>query len=121
MTNSISYYNSKLDSVGAGKLFNIIKFPDNYMLIILYVLSLLLIPITTGYFIMPSVLLIIGLYEYRSVERVRIKILESCLVDEIMAYNDLKDNGVSKEFIHDSICITNSDRDYFFSDALHNS
>jgi hypothetical protein len=121
MKNSIDYYNIKLDSVSAGRLFSVIKFPDNRMFIILYALSLLSISIITGYFIISAILLIIGLREYHSVGKTRIKILESCLVDEIMASNDLKDNGVSKEFIHDSPHITDSDRDYFFSDALYNS
>ena len=120
MKDSIDYYNIKLDSIKEGMLFNIVKFPRNAILVISYIMILLLILFITGSFIISSVLLFGGLYEYRSVKRTRIKILESCLVDEIMAQDDLKSNGINEEFMHDPLYITDSDRDYFFSDALYN-
>lgn len=121
MKNSISYYNSKLDSVSIGRLFNILKFPNinPTVLIISSLFMTLLLSVVTGAIVLFTILLLVLLFEYYSVRSTRIKLLDVCLVDEILLTDDFEVNGKSKEFPDDPVYVTEADREYIFSDAVY--
>lgn len=121
MKNSIKFYNSKLDSTPSGMLFSSIKFPNISPIILISTLSVvgLLLSLVTGLVWFFSILIMVALLEYYSVRSFRIKVMDVCLVGEIMLEDDFKTNGIDTEFPDDPNYVTESDRDYLFSDAIY--
>lgn len=121
MKDSISYYNGKLDSVPMGRLFSIFRFPNinPTALIISSLLMSLLLSVVTGAIVLFTILLLILLFEYYSVRSTRIKLLDVCLVDEILLIDDFSVNGKNHEFPDDPVYVTEADREYIFSDAVY--
>jgi hypothetical protein len=121
MKDSIKYYNSKLNELSSGRLFNIIKFPEvnSIILTALVLLVGLLSSILTGSVILVAFVMLSYLAEYYSVRATRTRIIDVCLVDEIMLDNDFKTNGTNSEFSEDPNYVTDADREYIFSDALY--
>jgi hypothetical protein len=121
MKNSIAFYNSKLDSSPYGMLFNRIKFPDTNPILLISTLSVfgLLLSLLTGGILIFSIMIFVILLEYHSVRSFRIKVLDVCLVGEIMLEDDFKINGADPEFPNDPNYVTESDREYLFSDAIY--
>lgn len=121
MKNSINYYNSELNKLPIGRILGFIKFPEmsQIILIPLILLSGLIISSIIGSVFSISAVMLVYLIEYYSVRTTRIKILDVCLVDEVMLDNDFKTNGTNSEFSEDPNYVTDADREYIFSDALY--
>ena len=121
MKKSIEFYNSRLDSSPSGMLFNRIKFPDTNPILLISILAVagLLLSLLTGGILIFSIMIFIILLEYHSVRAFRIKVMDVCLVGEIMLENDFRVNGEDPEFPDDPNYVTESDREYLFYDAIY--
>ena len=117
-----NYYIQKLNSNKiTGRLFGIIPIPEGSLLkFILVNLALsTAIEIFIGTYFISSLLGIILSYEMYRKSKLRLEILDYCLVDEIFMQEELDRNGVG-EFTEDSTYVNDEDRDYIFTDSLRN-
>lgn len=115
-----NYYIQKLNSNKiTGKLFGFITIPKGGLLkfILANLILSTLIEIFIGTYFISSLLGILLSYEMYRKNKLRLEILDYCLVDEIFMQEELDRHGVG-EFTEDSPYVTDEDRDYIFLDSL---
>ena len=116
-----NYYIQKLNSNKiTGKLFGLFRIPEGSILkfILANLILSTAIEIFIGTYFISSLLGIILSYEMYRKNKLRLEILDYCLVDEIFMQEELDRNGVG-EFTEDSPYVTDVDRDYIFLDSLN--
>ena len=116
-----NYYIERLNSNKyTGKLFGIIDIPSGtpFRFILANVALSSTIEIFIGTYFISVILAIIMSYEMYRKNKLRIEILENCILEEIFMEGELEEYGVG-EFIYDSPIITNRDRNSIFIDSLN--
>ena len=116
-----NYYIERLNSNKyTGKLFGIIDIPSGtpFRFILANVALSSTIEIFIGTYFISVILAIIMSYEMHRKNKLRIEILENCILEEIFMEGELEEYGVG-EFIYDSPIITNGDRNSIFIDSLN--
>lgn len=114
------YYMEKLNSNKyTGKLFGIITIPPGtpFHFILANLLLCATIEILIGTYFISLIPAIILSYEMYRKNKMRIGILETCIVEEIFLSEELEEYGVG-EFIYDSPSVTDEDRKNIFLDCL---
>ena len=116
-----NYYIERLNSNKyTGKLFGIINIPSGtpFHFILANVVLSVTIEIFIGTYFISAILAIIVSYEMCRKNKLRIEILENCILEEIFMGEELETYGVG-EFIYDSPIVTNGDRNSIFIDSLN--
>jgi len=116
-----NYYIEKLNSNKyTGKLFGIIRIPSGtpFHFILANAALSSTIEIFMGTYFISVILAIIMSYEMYRKNKIRIEILENCILEEIFMGEDLERYGIG-EFIYDSPTVTNEDRNSIFIDSLN--
>ena len=116
-----NYYIERLNSNKyTGKLFGIINIPSGtpFRFILANAALSSIIEILIGTYFISAILAIIMSYEMYRKNKIRIEILENCILEEIFMEEELEIYGVG-EFIYDSPIVTNGDRNSIFIDSLN--
>ena len=116
-----NYYIGRLNSNRyTGKLFGIINIPSGtpFHFILANLALSTTIEIFIGTYFISGILAIIMSYEMYRKNKLRIEILENCILEEIFMGEELKTYGVG-EFMYDSPIVTNGDRNSIFIDSLN--
>jgi hypothetical protein len=117
-----NYYIDRLNSNRyTGKLFGVIKIPSGtlFHFILANLVLSSTIEIFIGTYFISVIIGIIMSYEMYRKNKIRLEILDYCLVEEIFMQEELNRYGVG-EFINDSIYVNDNDRNYIFTDSLRN-
>jgi hypothetical protein len=118
-----NYYIEKLNSNKyTGKLFGIIGIPSGtpFHLILGNAGLSSIIEIFIGTYFISVILAIAISYEMYRKNKLRIEILENCILGEVIMKEELEKYGVG-EFIYDSSEVTDEDRKGIFIEALNTS
>jgi hypothetical protein len=116
-----NYYIKKLNSNKyTGKLFGIIGIPPGtpFHFILANSSLVFIIEVFIGTYFISGILAIIMSYEMYRKNKLRIEILENCILGEIFMKEELEKYGVG-EFIYDSLEVTDDDRNSIFIDSLN--
>lgn len=114
------YYIEKMNSrKDTGRILGIIPIPSGspFKFILANLIFCSLLEIFIGFYFLSFFLLIVISYDMILKNKMRIEILENCILEEIVMAEDLKENGVG-EWEYDSPTVTDEDRNSIFLDYL---
>lgn len=115
-----NYYIQKLNSLKeVTRIFGVIPIPNKTPLTFMIsnlILSMMIEIIFGTYFISLVIAIFISYETYRK-NKIKLEMLEYCIVEEIFMGEELERNGVG-EFQNDSPFVTDEDRNYIFKDSL---
>ena len=116
-----NYYIERLNSnKHTGKLFGIVSIPSGtpFRFILANAALSGIVEIFIGTYFISVILAILLSYEMYRKNKMRIGILENCIVEEILMEGDLEKYGIG-EFIHDSPSVTDEDRNSIFIESMN--
>lgn len=116
-----NYYIERINSVKQiTRIFGIIPIPVKSPLTFM-VCNLILslgIEIVFGTYLISLLVAILISYEVYRKNKIKMTILENCLIEESFMQEELERYGIG-EFENDSPYVTDSDRDYIFRDSMN--
>ena len=113
------YYIESIESLKEiSKIFGLISIPSDRSIFIPTTLFLsLFIELTISTYFISSILAIVICYEVYRKNKLKLEMIEFCLIEESFLQEELTRHGVG-EFFMDSPYVTDADRDYIFKDSL---